>query len=198
MRPIEQYAFWKHFHCKNIVVNVVPSRSQRNDSNQPNRILWNKFCCCCNLRTPSRLQIGLQVFISSSRLTSAAVFKLRWDKTRVRKKFVRPLQRISSNMSSAAQSDYRESMVFESSSIAEISNIEDSFRRLQLSLKSFSQYVPTKYIHDELEAREHIDLITSNSCGSILFSDIASFTTISERLLPHQLHQVCRLTCNEM
>lgn len=118
----------------------------------------------------------------------------RADGIKVRDKFVRPLQDLAASMSLAAQSNYgKTARDFKSSSILEISTIQESFRKLRASLCSFSCYVPQQFIQSQIREHADIGLSISRCQGSVLFSDIASFTSISESLEPKRLHQVCFL-----
>ncbi len=120
-----------------------------------------------------------------------ACVQYRVDRLDVRQKFVAPLQQIAESMSLAAQSKHSSTtMVPYKSKIFEISNIQRSFIKLHASLKSFSRYVPEQYINNRLQHCDDVGVSIEDGHGTVLFSDIASFTTISESLEPQRLHQV--------
>jgi hypothetical protein len=119
------------------------------------------------------------------------LLQYRHDREKIREKFVRPLQELSACMSLVAHSQHGGSVPpLQSSPILEISRIQDSFQKLRASLGSFSRYVPEQYILSRVQRHEEIGLSINTCHGSVLFSDIASFTTISESLEPQRLHQV--------
>ena len=130
-------------------------------------------------------------FITRNLTDTVLLWQYRADGIKARDKFVRPLQDLSASMSLAAQSNYgKTSRDFKSSSILEISTIQESFRTFRASLCSFSCYVPQQFIQSQIRQHADIGLSISRCQGTVLFSDIASFTSISESLEPKRLHQV--------
>ncbi|MEM7181788.1 MAG: adenylate/guanylate cyclase domain-containing protein [Spirochaetota bacterium] len=73
------------------------------------------------------------------------------------------------------------------SNLAEVSNIASSFERMRTALKSFMKYVPAELVRDLVHMQKEAVLGGEKKDLTILFSDIANFTSISEQLSPEEL-----------
>lgn len=73
------------------------------------------------------------------------------------------------------------------SRITEIHNMAESFTNMKQGLRAFNKYVPSKLVAQLLELGQEPKLGGQAKELTILFSDIKSFTSISERLDPREL-----------
>lgn len=73
------------------------------------------------------------------------------------------------------------------SNLAEVSNIASSFERMRTALRSFMKYVPAELVRDLVHMQKEAVLGGEKKELTILFSDIANFTSISEKLTPEEL-----------
>lgn len=71
--------------------------------------------------------------------------------------------------------------------VREIDLIEQSKEKMKLSLKSFGRYVPTDVVRQLLVSGEEAKLGGERRKMTIFFSDIANFTTISEKMSPEKI-----------
>ncbi len=71
-------------------------------------------------------------------------------------------------------------------------------REKKLIMGAFQQYVPTKVIQELIEHPEKLTLGGEERVMTVLFSDIAGFTTISESLKPRQLVMLLNEYLSEM
>jgi adenylate cyclase len=74
-----------------------------------------------------------------------------------------------------------------SSFITEIAVVGDSVDRMQASLRSFSHYVPIDLVREVIASGKEAQLGGANRDLTLLISDIAGFTAISEQLTPNTL-----------
>ncbi|MCB1156458.1 MAG: hypothetical protein H7A25_03310 [Leptospiraceae bacterium] len=73
------------------------------------------------------------------------------------------------------------------SNLSEVSNIASSFERMRTALKSFMKYVPAELVRDLVNMHREAVLGGEKQELTIFFSDIANFTSISEKLPPEKL-----------
>lgn len=99
-----------------------------------------------------------------------------------------------SNPISAVTADMREIKNFRldtpsisNSAIHEIREMTDALDSMKMGLRSFKKYVPTELVSDLIKLKKEASLEVENRNISILFSDIQNFTTISEKISPHEL-----------
>ena len=71
--------------------------------------------------------------------------------------------------------------------VREIDLIEQSKEKMKLSLKSFGRYVPTDVVRQLLVSGEEAKLGGERRKMTIFFSDIANFTTVSEKMSPEEI-----------
>ncbi|MEM6277845.1 MAG: adenylate/guanylate cyclase domain-containing protein [Verrucomicrobiota bacterium] len=73
------------------------------------------------------------------------------------------------------------------SEIREIGQLYEAQDRMRLALDSFAKYVPSEVVRELLEKGEAAVIGGRNTSMSILFTDIAGFTSISESMTPEKL-----------
>ncbi|MEM6916471.1 MAG: adenylate/guanylate cyclase domain-containing protein [Verrucomicrobiota bacterium] len=73
------------------------------------------------------------------------------------------------------------------SEIREIGQLYEAQDRMRLALDSFAKYVPNEVVRELLEKGEAAVIGGRNTSMSILFTDIAGFTSISESMTPETL-----------
>lgn len=73
------------------------------------------------------------------------------------------------------------------SDIREIGQLYEAQDRMRLALDSFAKYVPSEVVRELLEKGEAAVIGGRNTSMSILFTDIAGFTAISESMTPETL-----------
>jgi adenylate cyclase len=71
--------------------------------------------------------------------------------------------------------------------IKEIAVVSDAVERMKASLRSFGRYVPTELVRELLARGEEARLGGETRCLTIQFTDVESFTHISERLAPAEV-----------
>jgi adenylate cyclase len=104
----------------------------------------------------------------------------------------KPMQRLSEEMAKVRNFQLDADVVIPTTLI-EIINIHDAFEGMRTGLRNFKRYVPSELvaqlINEDIEAKiggEKREL-------SVFFSDIANFTSISEKISPEELVQQLRL-----
>ena len=98
----------------------------------------------------------------------------------------RPLRRIAADLEQVGQFNLSREPA-PTSLIQEISVISDVVDRMKTSLRSFSHYVPVDLVRDVIASGNEARLGGETRELTIFFSDIAGFTTISERVAPDAL-----------
>src|SRR6185295_6534193 len=98
----------------------------------------------------------------------------------------RPLLEIADQMDRVAQFDLREPPV-DRSIFREIDRMERSLNGMIRSLSSFAAYVPRNLVKQLVTTGEVARLEGRTKRITILFSDVAGFTSISERMAPNDL-----------
>ena len=73
------------------------------------------------------------------------------------------------------------------SKIGEISDLTASMQQLKLSVSNFSKYIPKGLVKRFIDTGEQVEIGGKSTSITILFSDIANFTTISEKTPPQEL-----------
>jgi adenylate cyclase len=104
----------------------------------------------------------------------------------------KPMQRLSEEMSKVRNFQLDSDVVIQTTLI-EVADMHDAFEGMRTGLKNFKRYVPSdlvaQLINKDIEAKiggEKREL-------SIFFSDIANFTSISEKISPEELVQQLRV-----
>ena len=72
----------------------------------------------------------------------------------------------------------------------ELNQVSDSFLKMKIGLRSFRKYVPTDLVVGMIQSGQEANLGGKKEEVSIFFSDIAGFTSMSEKLSPEQLVRV--------
>jgi adenylate cyclase len=98
----------------------------------------------------------------------------------------RPLRRIAADLEQVGHFNLSREPA-PTSLIQEISVISDVVDRMKTSLRSFSHYVPVDLVRDVIASGNEARLGGEIRELTIFFSDIAGFTTISERIAPEAL-----------
>ncbi len=73
------------------------------------------------------------------------------------------------------------------SKIKEVSTLSHTMQTMKISLKSFTKYMPKQLVIRLLEKNQDIELGGESKKLTILFSDIAGFTSVSENMTPQAL-----------
>ncbi len=97
-----------------------------------------------------------------------------------------PLQRLSLEMERIRNFDLSSQERTESR-IAEIHTMAESFANMKHGLSAFNKYVPSKLVAELIRLGEEPRIGGQRKNLTILFSDIADFTAISESLTPEKL-----------
>jgi class 3 adenylate cyclase len=74
--------------------------------------------------------------------------------------------------------------------LAELRPIHDAFLKLDLAMQSFTRYVPRGVVKELIESNQLCQLTMAPRNCSILFADIAGFTTLSERVPAPELSRL--------
>ncbi|OGV67011.1 MAG: hypothetical protein A3K19_29590 [Lentisphaerae bacterium RIFOXYB12_FULL_65_16] len=116
-------------------------------------------------------------------LTSAAVMALGvWFARRIS----RPLMQLEADMSRIQTFDLSgETRV--KSRITEVVRMKNSVENMKVGLRSFRKYVPADLVADLIRCGREAVLYGEKRTMTVLFSDIADFTTVSEKLTSEQL-----------
>ena len=100
----------------------------------------------------------------------------------------KPIIRLSEDIKNLEQLDL-DILIDNSSTITEINTAQNSLISLRLGLKSFSKYMPSDLVKILIKSKKEIKIGGSEKNLAIMFTDIESFTTISEKLLTKDLTQ---------
>lgn len=100
----------------------------------------------------------------------------------------RPVHQLSDNMKRVERLDLSANHTIPTI-ITEIDNMQGSFDAMKTSLQNFCRYVPADLVSQLLSQKQEASLGGQYRQLTILFSDIANFTSISEHLEPEALVQ---------
>ena len=78
-------------------------------------------------------------------------------------------------------------LIAQKSFVREVNVMGDSANRMKKSLRSFAKYVPTRLVQELMQSGSEAVLGGNKKELTILFCDIAGFTTISEKMKPDEL-----------
>ena len=98
----------------------------------------------------------------------------------------RPLRRIAADLEQVGRFNLSREPA-PTSFVREISVVSDVVDRMKTSLRSFGHYVPIDLVRDVVASGEEARLGGETRELTLLFSDIAGFTSISERVAPNAL-----------
>jgi adenylate cyclase len=101
----------------------------------------------------------------------------------------RPLERVSERLERVAQF-HLPPAESSSSLVREISIVADSVDRMTAGLRSFGHYVPTALVRELLRLKKHAIRDGEVRRLTILFADLAGFTSISEKITPEKVVQI--------
>ncbi len=99
-----------------------------------------------------------------------------------------PLRSISLDMEKVGRLEIDSSKINQSL-FAEISAMEQHLQNMKGGLRSFASYVPKDLVRDLLKSGKEARLEGSTEVLTVLFTDIAGFTTFAEQLEPDELVQ---------
>lgn len=77
--------------------------------------------------------------------------------------------------------------VYVASNVREITDLTASMQQLKLSVSNFSKYIPKGLVQRFIDTGEEVGIGGKSTNLTILFSDVAGFTTISEQTPPQEL-----------
>ncbi len=77
--------------------------------------------------------------------------------------------------------------VIVNSKLREIRDLNDSMQRVKVSVSNFSKYIPKGLIRGFVDSGEVVEIGGKSKNITIFFSDVANFTTISEKTPPQEL-----------
>lgn len=77
--------------------------------------------------------------------------------------------------------------VYVASNVREITDLTASMQQLKLSVSNFSKYIPKGLVQRFIDTGEQVGIGGKSTKLTILFSDVAGFTTISEQTAPQEL-----------
>jgi adenylate cyclase len=77
--------------------------------------------------------------------------------------------------------------VIVNSKLREIKDLNDSMQRVKVSVSNFSKYIPKGLIRGFVDSGEVVEIGGKSKNITIFFSDVANFTTISEKTPPQEL-----------
>jgi adenylate cyclase len=98
----------------------------------------------------------------------------------------RPLEQLTTEMEKIGRFEL-EDEIFVSTRIYEINRMVQRLESMRRGLRSFKKYVPSDLVRDLIELGRDANLGGEKKNLTIFFSDIANFTSISERLEPEKL-----------
>ncbi len=101
-------------------------------------------------------------------------------------KLSKPLSLLSDEMKKIQQFDLTSDTEV-SSFLYEVDNMAQSFTKMRTGLRSFKKYVPDGLVRELISLNKEAILEGERRSMTIYFSDIAGFTSISEKLSPEEL-----------
>ncbi len=102
-------------------------------------------------------------------------------------RFVRPLARIAADLDAIGTLRIPEQFKAERSVIREIDHMIGARNRMGGGLRSFAKYVPADLVRELMSNGREATLGGTTKPLTVYFSDIAGFTSISEKLTPEEL-----------
>ncbi len=99
-----------------------------------------------------------------------------------------PLARVSEDMARISHYDIR-SEPYGFSNIHEMAVVTGSLEKMKASLRAFGRYVPGELVRAVLDSGQEARVGGRLERLTVLFSDLAGFTTLSEELSPHQVFE---------
>jgi len=104
----------------------------------------------------------------------------------ISRKITNPLDQLSANAERIRQFELDEGAEVDSAFL-EITKMADSFENMRTGLKSFGKFVPADLVRYLISSGQEAELGGDNQSLTIYFSDIVSFTSISESMRPKDL-----------
>ncbi|MBF0451348.1 MAG: hypothetical protein HQK75_11650 [Candidatus Magnetomorum sp.] len=104
----------------------------------------------------------------------------------ISRKITKPLDQLSANAEKIRQFELDNGIEVESAFL-EITKMADSFENMRTGLKSFGKFVPADLVRYLISSGQEAELGGDNQELTIYFSDIVSFTSISESMRPKDL-----------
>jgi len=104
----------------------------------------------------------------------------------ISRKITKPLDQLSANAEKIRQFELDEGAEVESAFL-EITKMAESFENMRTGLKSFGKFVPADLVRYLISSGQEAELGGDNQELTIYFSDIVSFTSISESMRPKDL-----------
>lgn len=133
-------------------------------------------------------QLTILTTISVIVIILAGIFLLTKDLTFLSRNLLKPLRELADDMESIAQLHVAalgdDQQPPDPSGTSEIQLIRRTFENMKKAIKSWGKYVPWPVVQLMLRANKEADLDVNEEEVTIFFSDIASFTTIVERIPP--------------
>jgi adenylate cyclase len=99
----------------------------------------------------------------------------------------RPVQRLAGNADRIAQLDFANATPLPSSPFRETNDAAGAFNAMLRGVRFFETYLPRRLVERLMRQGESGDLAPEQRDVTVLFTDIAGFTTIGERLTAEQL-----------
>jgi adenylate cyclase len=103
-------------------------------------------------------------------------------------RLARPLALISEDLEKVARFDLQK-IRHSTSFVREISSVTESVEGMKAGLRSFGRYVPTALVRNLLSQGQDAEIGAVERQLTIVFADIAGFTSLSEKLTPTQTVQ---------
>jgi class 3 adenylate cyclase len=110
----------------------------------------------------------------------------------ISKRITKPILQVTDEMSAIQKFNINHTIVPESG-IVEIREMIHALENMKKSLRSFKKYVPSEIVADLIKLNKEAVLEAEKKDITILFSDIADFTSISEQVSPEILSRTLGL-----
>ncbi|MEM6883604.1 MAG: adenylate/guanylate cyclase domain-containing protein [Verrucomicrobiota bacterium] len=99
-----------------------------------------------------------------------------------------PLSQVSVDMARIAKYDIS-SQPYSSSYIYEMAVVTGALEKMKASLRAFGRYVPSDLVRSALESGQEAEVGGKTQNVSIMFADLAGFTSMSEHLSPDEVFE---------